>query len=586
MGNSLPKTDLSKLTGEENYFQIFSKDPGFEAYYLSNRMFFSRSYQEGLSPLEGDQISNDCLGCHYLKRRNPTRNLNWLTYLKAQCGEINRKSGWTKEVLGFLNGIEERNFDYFIKKYIIDIYYIDYKSRIFENMHLEDQEARLTLKKNQSVVQRTNSNINAEDNEEDFMILKEKNPTYTKHVFTHYAENMTKIIDGQSPRNKTDLNTSKSFIRNLTFLQNNTMISQNKICDLDVDTSAVIEKTQFILHENSLNHYKMVTHEIEKHLKDWKSHPLAIVKQIFLRDFFNQLKNDEKSMGNFDQAILNTQQIIRILAETILLFYNFAEYRKYLKRYYFFSRENMLSFMTCIIFTEKTIYHSLMTYQMLKEAAIEKNIEKAIRRCSQSTPEDFGISRKYTLTEKTVEYYSVLKKKKGHCPKKSASFEDYNVSDKKEAEIVSFDRLESFDDKSDILDSETIRLGGQNEIPYRLCIENLRKMHNLKAPVHKLKAISKVYRGVVESIKEFYKQINEKFEENCIEPDEVISIFMYLVTKAHIPGLYSECVLMERFLTAQVLSTVAAYHLTHLKAALYLLAKSDESCSETPQKID
>lgn len=586
MGNSLPKNDLSKLSGEENYFQIFSKDPGFEAYYLSNRMFFSRSYQEGFSPLEGEHINNDCLGCHYLKRRKTTRNLNWLTYLKAQCEEINKKSGWSKEVLGFLNGIEERNFDYFVKKYIIDIYYIDYKSRIFDNMHFEDQEARITLKKNQSV-QRTNSNFNnaheTEENEEDFMIFKEKNPTYTKHVFTHYAENMTKIIDGQSPRN---LNTSKSFIRNLTFLQNNTMISQNKICDLDVvDTSAVIEKAQFILHENSLNHYKMVTHEIEKHLKDWKSHPLAIVKQIFLRDFFNQLKNDEKSMRNFDQAILNTQQIIRILAETILLFYNFAEYRKYLKRYYFFSRENMLSFMTCIIFTEKTIYHSLMTYQMMKEAVIEQNIEKAIRKCSQWTPEDFGISRKYTLTEKTVEYYSVLKKKKGHCPKKSASFENFEISNKKDAEIVSFDRLESYDDKSDIIDTETIKLG-QNAIPYRVCIENLRKMHNLKAPVHKLKAISKVYRGVVESIREFYRQINEKFEENCIEPDEVISIFMYLVTKAHISGLYSECVLMERFLTAQVLSTVAAYHLTHLKAALYLLAKSDESYPQTPQKND
>ena len=52
-----------------------------------------------------------------------------------------------------------------------------------------------------------------------------------------------------------------------------------------------------------------------------------------------------------------------------------------------------------------------MTYQMMKEAVIEQNIEKAIRKCSQWTPEDFGISRKYTLTEKTVEYYSVLKKK-------------------------------------------------------------------------------------------------------------------------------------------------------------------------------
>ena len=74
----------------------------------------------------------------------------------------------------------------------------------------------------------------------------------------------------------------------------------------------------------------------------------------------------------------------------------------------------------------------------------------------------------------------------------------------------------------------------------------------------------------------FYAKFNEKFEEKCLEPDEVISILMYIVTQANIEGLYSQCVLIEKFVTNKVLSTVSGYQLTHLKAALSLLANFDE----------
>jgi hypothetical protein len=356
------------------------------------------------------------------------------------------------------------------------------------------------------------------------------------------------------------------------------MISQNKIAELEaLDATTLLEKNQYIVHQNCLNHYKMVTNVIEKHLKDWKSHPLGIVKQTYLKFFLNEYKEKPQTNKNFENSILDVQQIIRLLSETVLLFYNFVEYKKYIKRFYFFSRENMLAFMTCVIFTEKNVYQTLLTYQMKEEEVIEKSIEKTIRKCVNWSPEDFGISRKYTLTEKTIEYYTFLKKNSKFTVSlnKSVSLTNFEPM-KHEDEIVSFHKMESFNNDKETFDQvETIKIG-QDEAPYQSCIETLKGMNNWKAPIHKLKTISKVFRLIAENIKEFYKKFNEKFEEKCIEPDEVISIFMFIVTKAHIDGLYSQCVLMERFLTAQVLSSVSAYHLTHLKAALFLLSKFDE----------
>ena len=127
MGNRPKSMDFSE---NQPFLQRLSKDPSFERYFYSNRPFFSRIPIE--IPLE-ESLNSDCFGCNFLKKPLPVKPLkNWLFYLKSQCEELKSHCKFTVELSQFLHKFPVDNPSVFVEKYIIDLYYIDYKLRIFE----------------------------------------------------------------------------------------------------------------------------------------------------------------------------------------------------------------------------------------------------------------------------------------------------------------------------------------------------------------------------------------------------------------------------------------------------------------------
>ena len=159
---------------------------------------------------------------------------------------------------------------------------------------------------------------------------------------------------------------------------------------------------------------------------------------------------------------------------------------------------------------------------------------------------DFCKNFKKSLVDKTL----ILSEQKKNCD----SFNKYNNT--QNDDIIVKDPPNSFN------------------YPYEIAITNLKKINNLKSPIHKLKNILKTAVLIIESIKKFYEKYQKKFNDE-INSDEIMSILIYICCKGEIKSLYSQCILVESFLTNQLSSSVAGYYLITLKASLEYIGSEE-----------
>ena len=124
------------------------------------------------------------------------------------------------------------------------------------------------------------------------------------------------------------------------------------------------------------------------------------------------------------------------------------------------------------------------------------------------------------------------------------------------------------------MNSELEDASSKFDCPYEAAIANLKQISKLRSPIHKLKNILKTAVLIIESIKKFYEKYQRKFNDE-INSDEIMSILIYICCKAEVKSLYSQCVLVEGFLTNQLSSSVAGYYLITLKASLEYIGSEE-----------
>lgn len=124
--------------------------------------------------------------------------------------------------------------------------------------------------------------------------------------------------------------------------------------------------------------------------------------------------------------------------------------------------------------------------------------------------------------------------------------------------------------------SDIFRFSFENAPPYELAILNLKKISKLRSPIHKLKNILKTAVLIIDCIKQFYSKFQKDFSnEKEINSDEIMSILIYICCKGEIKGLFSQCALIESFLTNQISTSVAGYYLITLKASLEYISSEE-----------
>lgn len=269
---------------------------------------------------------------------------------------------------------------------------------------------------------------------------------------------------------------------------------------------------------------------------------------------------------------------------------------------YYFCKDNLLNYVTSYIFSKTEIYDFLLELQAQHEVDIENAIEKNLEIFKYSSIEDFNIPQKFRLTVYNMDIKPFEENKQ---PKKlftiyshSDSYENLDYFHCKTTNNTPLNFEKSFFRKISICSSdfrnnrilltndETFKKLSENivrrsccktkkikrtendeKLPYFSAIKNLRKIESIKSPILKMKNIIKTSILIIEEIKNFYEK-NKMCFDYQIESDDILSIFIYICSKANVKKLYSQCKLIERFLSCKVANSISGYYLITLMASL------------------
>lgn len=341
-----------------------------------------------------------------------------------------------------------------------------------------------------------------------------------------------------------------------------------------------------------LNHYRAVTEKIEKDLKDIQSHSLAHIKQQFISYFCNKYekmlctdkkyaqlneKNRQEYVKKAETCFMELRQFIRVLEETICIFYRLGEFKNCLI-YFLFSKENMLNFVTSIIFDDY-IYPLIYEIQKKIDKSMIEHIEKQLPSYQNFKPQDFDISEKFCLNERTVNYI-FLKRKADYLEKlrnsnekceETTTFSMDNLMMGRASTVqnpIINEKNREMNNNSSLNEEETMKLSHYN--PYYKAIKNLKKISNHKSPLHKLKHIMNISKLVLQEIRDFYEGNYYLFDDN-LGGDEMLSIYVYIVAKTNMPGLITDCTIIDKFITSNLTNSIYGYYLVTIQVCLKYL---------------
>ena len=351
------------------------------------------------------------------------------------------------------------------------------------------------------------------------------------------------------------------------------------------------------LRNATINHYKMITELIEKHL-NFQKHPLGKLRleylEYFTKEFrgLKQIKDKNFLNVQLEKAFSDIQQFIRVIQECISRFYFIYRFKENLKRLFLFTRENLINFVTSLMFTPD-IYNLLFEAQMNLDEETEIKIMNSMKTLENCGPEDFLVSHKFSLTQRTVAYIKST----------SDNYEFVNMSPKDGAE-VDLSTLNNLVASSDLADCSVIRRkmsreGDLNELkderstqntnvllkekelnedndPFWEAIKCLRKIEKYRSPIHKIKCIFRCSELILECIHKFYKNHGILEFQEKIEGDDILGIFLYLCTKSRIPSLASHCNFIQKFMTNKISSSIAGYYCVTLNVAVMYLKEYKE----------
>ncbi|KAL4429100.1 hypothetical protein ABPG74_022186 [Tetrahymena malaccensis] len=215
--------------------------------------------------------------------------------------------------------------------------------------------------------------------------------------------------------------------------------NQNKNSFSSINSNPSYVFPQYLIHRNEIQNqnreqiealemYVLKTTMIAKHLQD-TNNVLGFLMQIFLETYINSYEGVSKRLHEMrkqkqntpineeaqivDKAIQDIQQFIRVMQETIQLFYNlnreFKRSNTEIKKNpvpNHFNRENMLNFVTSQIFTNQKLYEITFMLLQLEDMDQEERLQQSMLTLIDKSPQDFYIQDRLCLNERTLKHFN------------------------------------------------------------------------------------------------------------------------------------------------------------------------------------
>lgn len=478
------------------------------------------------------------------------------------------------------------------------------------------------LKKNQKFEKINNDSTAFKQKENSYCANYQDNNIFKEILLDNDRFSMTNKSRVESDGNS-DFNYIKQIKHIQTFIPSKNSFSLIRESDIRYSCKSEIHITKDRFSKLKVLYQKKVVNEFFHHQLSKENQGLFWIRtqffKIFLKDYGNKQKifskfkekNNEDINKELNDLINDLKSFLKIYNETLIIYYDLKriDFQSFIKE------EGLLEILISLVFNENPkLFKFFNFYQKKIESIAELQIEFNKKKCSKWKPEDFGVSEKFSLNKRNLDYLSQKMQKKSilsfgkinedsfnktdkeivflslmeNCPEQTSNYQfdvnerEYQEESENEKEIskVFKNNYANIIKYTLSLSKKISPLSNKNkngfliQMPFEKAIKKLEEINKIKNPIQILLKIMEVSIEIIRCIMIFYEGAGEIFDGN-IESDELMSIFLYICTKSDTPLLYSKLCLIQNFLTFKKAKSIYGYYLTILIASLSCL--TDES---------
>lgn len=181
----------------------------------------------------------------------------------------------------------------------------------------------------------------------------------------------------------------------------------------------------FMNFNDGVSYYNLVISNIRRHLNEIENNELAYLIDEFVQIFelkclkiINKFRRNETTIKEFEISKLNIihglQQFIRVMQETLVIYYNLNDNRNKIFQCCLFTKDNLLNFVISILLDIDRIYDKIFELEQLSDRKFEENYKGNCELLQNFSPEDFFIPLPFCLNEKTIDFFlhDISRKKK------------------------------------------------------------------------------------------------------------------------------------------------------------------------------
>ena len=364
--------------------------------------------------------------------------------------------------------------------------------------------------------------------------------------------NKSMTISNNNLQTELDLNINKSS-KNLNDLTNSQYVSE-------------LSKNEYEKNKEKLKEYIKI---FKKHLKN-KDHPISICIKLFIEIFSReiQLYTDEI------EEIKNTKEKLEranIVGEAIcqqLVFYLFKLQKcfgymystVFSFKYFEKEKEEFTKMFSSEFFSYKKLYDLILNLLTLEKEQEIYDFCKHILILNESNihPKHIGIDSKFCLDKETYKIQINFIKKN-----------NLKISENDLEYIQNFFKEKQY-------------------IPYKSCIDLIKTIKMVKAPIDKINILYSMGNEVIENINKIWKPLEKYLPKNylSVDGDELIKIFCYILIKSKMPEILSHLSFIKNFTTKDTKNSMIGYYYTTIEAGVILAKKMEEKDYMNEKKME
>eukprot|EP01016_Furgasonia_blochmanni_P015013 TRINITY_DN1805_c0_g1_i4.p1 TRINITY_DN1805_c0_g1~~TRINITY_DN1805_c0_g1_i4.p1 ORF type:complete len:459 (+),score=86.16 TRINITY_DN1805_c0_g1_i4:704-2080(+) len=371
----------------------------------------------------------------------------------------------------------------------------------------------------------------------------------------------------------------------------------------------------------SVDFYKAITYALERHLnhkRNFFAHIVKVFSTTFIElyekrviEFTAQDQNMDLDMACdvLEEALDGIDLFTRLLYKGVTAFYGLEEIHRGTKNS-LLNADNILTFLNSIVFNEG-VYAVIFTLQRCVDRETERRMSGALRVCRDMTLKDFGVTSLFVslITPPTTNgdfminhpTTKVMEGKSHHTT--STSSKDMNADEimrKNKSAKSSFQVVHTIEEegfialpkRATLMDRlpkasmhRSSRIGTRASFLISPNYESqIAKAHIdegvlsdavklfvsiqfVRSPLHKFKIISRTAR-LINTTVENYVKTHPELKDFVMDGDTFLSIYLYVVAKSGVSSIMSHLNLALRFLSENIMSSVAGYYCTTLEACI------------------